>query len=104
MLVDCDCLTRVLGEYLWEPEEGTQILRCKGILKGVCKEDMENGKEVAKVYSMQGVGDVFEIRKIDENLDKVPNVKLLFVGRGIDPKEIEDKIRRECFRQIKCGN
>ena len=53
---------------------------------------------------MQGVGDVFEIRKIDENLDKVPNVKLLFVGRGIDPKKIEEKIRLECFRQIKSGN
>ena len=59
---------------------------------------------MAKVYSMQGVGDVFEIRKIDENLAKVPNVKLLFVGRGIDPKKIEDDIRRECFRQLKTGN
>ena len=53
---------------------------------------------------MQGVGDVFEIRKIEENLAKVPNVKLLFVGRGIDPKKIEDDIRRECFRQLKTGN
>lgn len=83
-------MTRVLGEYLWEPEEGTQILRCKGILRGVCKEDMDQGKEVMRVYSMQGVGDVFEIRKVEEdNVEKTSNsAKFLFVGRGIDSEKI----------------
>ena len=52
-------MTRLIGTYLWEGETfGVTIMRCKGKYKGI-----ENGETA--MFMLQGVGDLFELRKIE---------------------------------------
>ena len=86
-------MTRLMGTYLWEGESlGVEIMRCKGRYKGI-----ESGK--TSMFMLQGVGDVFELRAIDEEIkdDETQRMaKFLFVGRNIDANKMKSELLECC--------
>jgi hypothetical protein len=48
----------LMGQYLWEPENELQIMRCKGKFSAI------NDEGKPSLFILQGVGDVFEFREV----------------------------------------
>lgn len=63
-------------------------MRCKGTFVGVADDDEAPGE-----YMLQGVDEVFEIKKLG-NGDESGKCRLLFVGRGIDEGWLEVEIKK----------
>jgi hypothetical protein len=73
--IDVDLFEQFMGELLWE-ESDMQVLRCKGTFLG------RQGDQTNALYMLQGVDEVFEVRKLQEAGDQ--KCRLLFVGKRID--------------------
>jgi G3E family GTPase len=69
--------TRRVGELLWTPIGDATIFRCKGLVQSA-----------AGWLSLQGVGDLFEFKPVDDaavkGIQDFENDRLLFVGVNLD--------------------
>ena len=77
-------MTQMLGLLLWEPAEGVNVMRCKGVFQG----DGTGPDNRLGEYMLQGVGDIFELRPMAASQADLNKAKFLFVGRGIDKEAI----------------
>ena len=88
-LLDRKKLEPAIGAYLWDAQGSTEILRCKG--KFFAKNEADQPAE----YLLQGVGEVFEFREIEQVQSSGPfEHKFLFVGRQIDPAQMQAMVKK----------
>ena len=66
------------------------VLRCKGLFRGKGPEDSTG----PQVYMLQGVGDLFEFRRVEEPAKEGDCAnRFLFVGRGIDAEMVTNELK-----------
>ena len=86
-----------IGLMLWEPPDGLEIFRVKGVLWGVDDEEAVSGDVPVRI--IQGVHKIFDIERLADTVkwadvdEAKPITKIVVIGRGIRPSVLKKQFQ-----------